>query len=255
MDDRVGTASRDRTQRHPKGAWPLAMTFARLGLGALIGALVAGGLALAGDPTPLRTAAPWWIVFGTLIDVGCLVLLSRLARGEGKRLVDLVGLEKGRLGRDLLLGLVLIVPAFLLFMIGGMVFGPMVYGRPQAPAAMSPLPLWATVFAALVWPAVWALTEDLTYLGYALPRLEARFGRAWPAVALVTVGWAVQHCALPILPSWQWTLYRFASTVPIALGLTLIYRRTQRLLPFIVAHWALDLSAVLMLVVFQMPTM
>jgi len=235
--------------------WPFGMTFARLGLGALIGALIAGGLAVAGDPTPLRTAAPWWIVFGTLIDLGCLALLSRLTRYEGIRVVDLLGLERQRLGRDLLLGVGLIVPAFILFMAGGMVFGPLIYGGQQAPAAMSPLPLWATVFAALVWPAVWALTEDLTYLGYALPRLEARFGRAWPAVAIVTVGWAIQHCVLPILPGWQWVLYRFASALPIALGLTLIYRRTRRLVPFIVAHWALDLAAVLMLVVFQLPAM
>jgi len=255
MNMTMQTASRDAKQELAKRAWPLVVAFARLGLGALIGGLIAGGLALAGDPTPWQTAAPWWIVFGTLIDVGCLVLITQLARQEGIRVIDLVGLEKGRLGRDLLLGLALIVPAFILFIAGGMIFGPLIYGGQQAPAAMSPLPLWATMFAVLVWPAVWALTEDVTYLGYALPRLEARFGRAWPAVALVTFGWAVQHAALPILPSWQWTLYRFASAVPIALGLTLIFRRTRRLVPFIVAHWALDLSAVLMLVVFQVPAL
>jgi hypothetical protein len=44
-------------------------------------------------------------VYGTLIDVGCVLLLWRLTRREGIGLLDLVGFQRSRLFRDVLLGL------------------------------------------------------------------------------------------------------------------------------------------------------
>lgn len=227
--------------------WPLIMVFARLVLAIIAQALVAGLFALRGHPTPWQAAAPWWVVYGTLIDIGCLAALWWLARREGLRLVDLINFQRDRLGRDLIVGLGFVVVYFALFFAGGMIFGPVFYGG-QGPLPYGPLPLWGALFSVIVWPVTWGLAEQLTYNGYALPRIEALSGRSWLAVLIVCIGWAVQHSALPIMPGWRWPAYRFASALPIAIVLPIIYRRTRRLLPFVVAHWALDLAGVLLYV-------
>jgi hypothetical protein len=54
------------------------------------------------------------------------------------------------------------------------------------------------------------------------------------------------------MPGWRWAAYRFASALPIAVGLPIIYRRIGRLLPFMIARWVLDLDGVLMCVVLPM---
>ena len=228
--------------------WPLLMVFARLFLAVIVQALVAGLFALRGSPTPWQAAAPWWVVYGTLIDFGCLALLAWLTRRESMRLFGLLNFERGRLGRDLLIGLGYVVLYFVLFMAGGMIFGPAFYGAGQAPSPYGDLPLWGALYSLLVWPVLWAIAEQMTYLGYSLPRLEVLSGRGWLAVLIVSIGWAVQHSALPLMPGWRWAAYRFASALPIAIVLPIVYLRTRRLLPFIVAHWALDIVGVLMYV-------
>src|SRR5262245_13919993 len=90
---------------------PLLMLFARSACAVVAQALVAAIFALRSSPQPWRDAAPWLPVYGTLIDAGCLALLWRFTRREGIRLSDLLGVERGRLGRDVLLGLALIPPS------------------------------------------------------------------------------------------------------------------------------------------------
>lgn len=229
--------------------WPLIIVFSRLIFAALAQALVAGLFMLKGHPTPWQAAAPWWIVYGTLIDVGCFVLLARLARREGIRLFDLISFQRQRLGRDLLLGVGFIVLYIILAVVGGIVAGILIYGADPAPAVMVPLPLWGTLYSLIIWPIIWAFAEEMTYQGYALPRLEVLSGKAWLAVIIVGFGWALQHCALPLMADWRWTLYRFGSSLLIGMVLPIIYLRTRRLLPFIIAHWAANFVSVLMTVV------
>jgi len=143
--------------------WPLIIVFARLIFAVLAQALVAGLYMLQGNPTPWQAAAPWWIVYGTLIDIGCLVLLARLARQEGIRLSDLINFQRQNLGRDFLLGLGFIVLYIILAMAGGIIAGLLVYGATPAPAIMVPLPLWGTLYSLIVWPIIWAFAEELTY--------------------------------------------------------------------------------------------
>ena len=228
--------------------WPLLIVFARLILAVLAQALIAGVYKLQGNPTPWQAAAPWWIVYGTLIDLGCLILLVRLARQEGIRLFDLLSFERQRLVRNLLIGVGLIVVSMILFVIGGMVFGSLIYGASEVPTPMQPLPLWGTLYSLLVWPIIWAFAEELTYFGYAFPRIEVLSGRAWLAMFIVSFGWGIQHIAMPLM-DWRWALYRFA--VPFLLGImwSIFYLRLRRLLPFIIAHWAMDFVSVLTLVV------
>ena len=234
--------------------WPVIFVFLRLILAIFAQALVAGLFMLQGHPTPWQAAAPWWIVYGTLIDIGCLVLLARLTRREGIRLIDLLSFQRQYLGRDLLLGLGFIILYIFLATIGGIFSGLLIYGAASAPAIMVPLPLWGTLYSLIVWPILWAFAEEMTYQGYALPRLEVLSGRAWLAVIIVGFGWALQHSALPLMADWRWAAYRFASSLLIGIVLPIIYLRTRRLLPFIIAHWAANFVAVLMTVVLPQVT-
>ncbi len=62
-------------------------------------------------PSAWSAAAPWWTVYGTLVDAGCLALMMKFTRPEGIRLRDLVGKVRLRWGRDIFLG----IGCFLIF--------------------------------------------------------------------------------------------------------------------------------------------
>jgi hypothetical protein len=84
---------------------PALMLFARAALAVGAQGVVAAVFVLNGSPTPWHDAEPWLPVYGTLIDVGCVLLLWRLTRCEGIGLLDLVGFQRSRLVRDGWLGL------------------------------------------------------------------------------------------------------------------------------------------------------
>jgi protein-S-isoprenylcysteine O-methyltransferase Ste14 len=118
-------------------ASPLVLTAARTGLILLVQALVATAFLIRGVPSPWRAQAPWWTVYATLVDVGCLLLLSLEARREGLRLVDLFGIERVRLGREALWGLLYLVVLFPIFVGGGTkLAGWLIYGTTQLKPAM-----------------------------------------------------------------------------------------------------------------------
>jgi hypothetical protein len=137
---------------------------------------------------PWHDAEPWLPVYGTLIDVGCLVLLWRLTRREGIDLFDLVGFQRARLVRDALLGLALIPVSLVFIFAGTYAAGWIVYGAPAPPYFLGGLPLPAAFYGVLVWPFVWGLTEQITYNGYLLPRFQILFRDT--GVAIVVVAFA-----------------------------------------------------------------
>lgn len=229
--------------------WPVAILFMRLLLAVALQALLAAWFTSQGHSNPWQAAAPWWIVYSTIIDIGCLGLLLWLTKREGIGLLDLIGFQWKFVWRDIFIAVgFIIVIGVLAFASAEFVVGPMVYGEDSPPLPMGPLPLWAALYALLVWPVVWAIAEDMTYLGYALPRLEAVLGKTWLALLLVNFGWALQHVALPIIDM-QWALYRLLQTVVIGVIWTLAYLVLRRLLPFHLSHWAFNFMAVLFLVV------
>jgi hypothetical protein len=204
------------------------------------------------NPDPGRAGTAWWQVTGTLVDLGCLALLFGLTRREGIRLVDLIGLDKRHWRRDVLLGLALLMLIFPVVMIGGsLVAGLAVFGtiQPTLPAEvmMKALPIWAVLYARAIWWVIWSATEEITYNGYALPRLQALTGRTWLAVGIVSIGWALQHAFLPLVADWRVFLYLFLQMLPLVAVMQLLYLRLRRLPPLIVMHWGMDLfSAVMM---------
>jgi membrane protease YdiL (CAAX protease family) len=227
---------------------PSLMVIARLVLAIAAQAGVAFVFHLCGRAKPWLLAAPWWSVYGTLIDIGCLLALTYLMRREGGCVLDLIGVQRVRFGRDILLGLAYALMILPFAILGGFVGTALIYGSAPAPIPLGPLPLLGALYSLFIWPVIWAVAEELTYLGYALPRLEALTGSTWIALLIVVFCWSVQHCALPLRFDLHFTLWRAITSFPVVLILSLIFIRTRRLLPLIVAHWVADAVAVLIVV-------
>src|ERR1044072_9192506 len=188
------------------------MLFARAACAVGAQALVAAVYALRSSPTPWHDAEPWLPVYGTLIDAGCLVLLSRLTRREGIRLFELVGFERTRLGRDALLGLPL-PPPNLVFILGGTyAAGWLLYGTPSQPYFFGRLPLPAALYGVLVFPFIWGLIEQMTYNGYLLPRFQILCRSTSLAVAIVAFVWSLQHAFMPLTFDAKFMAYRLLAS-------------------------------------------
>jgi hypothetical protein len=202
-------------------------------------------------PAPFQAAGQWWIVYGTLSDVCCLLGMKYFTRREGIRLRDLIGPIRMRWGRDLWLGLAILMVSIPLFWAGGHLAVWLVYGS-LAKVPMEfivqrhSLPIWATVYSLTVWWVIQSATEEMTYQGYVLPRLEALTGRTWIAVSITGFWWAAQHFMIPFVPDWHYVAYRFLMFLPPLLLLMPVYLRMRRLGPLIVAHWPMDILAAIM---------
>jgi membrane protease YdiL (CAAX protease family) len=223
---------------------PALMLFARAACAVGAQALVAGVFALRSSPTPWHDAEPWLPVYGTLIDAGCLALLWQLTRREGIRLFDLVGFERKRLLRDVLLGLALI-PACLVFILGGVyATGWLVYGTLTPPFLFGRLPLPAALYGVLVFPFIWGMTEQMTYNGYLLPRFQVLCRSTILAVVIVAFAWSLQHAFMPLTFDAKYMVFRFLSSVPNSVFQTLLYLRFRRLIPLAIAHAVMDGTSV-----------
>ncbi len=194
----------------------------------------------------------WWPVYGTLVDLGCLLLLYHFTKREGLRLLDLVGVVKGKLIKEIPLGIGLFMLIFPVAILGGGALGQLiVYGQlnppfPQYTYNDRVLPLAALLYARFIWWTIWSATEEMTYNGYVLPRLIAVIKSRWLSVAVVAFFFALQHSFL-MLAGWQFLVYMFITFVPLSIAMVFTYLRLRRLPPLIVAHYLMDLSNVWLL--------
>jgi hypothetical protein len=180
-----------------------------------------------------------------LIDAGCLALLWRLTRREGVRVFDLVGFERTRLVRDILLGVAL-VPVSLVFILGGIyAVGWLVYGTLTPPYLFGALPLPAALYGVLVFPFLWGLTEQMTYNGYLASRFQVVSRNTSLAILVVASVWSLQHAFMPLTLDTKFMLFRLFSSVPNSVFQVMLYLRFRRLLPLVIAHALMDGASVL----------
>lgn len=224
---------------------PALMLFARATFAVAAQAVVAAILVLRASPTPWHDSEAWLPVYGTLIDAGCLTLLWRLTRREGVGLFALVGFDRTRLVRDLLLGLVLIPVSLVFIFAGTFAAGWIVYGTPRSAYFLGGLPLAASLYGVLVWPFIWGLTEQMTYNGYLVSRFQVLSGRRSVAVAVVAFVWATQHAFMPLTFDRKFMTFRLLASVPFSIFETLVYLRLRRLIPLALAHALMDGATVL----------
>ena len=201
-----------------------------------------------GRPAPFRTAAGWWMVYGSAVNVGCVALLAAAARVEAAELREAAGLapRPRRRARSSLVDVAALVPAAVVSQL---------LARPLSPDPEDPFPAqlrvcrldgMARTYSIAVWPGLWAASEEITYLGYALPHLERRFGT--PLAGLLTVvAWAAQHAVIPSLPGWRYAWTRVVTMLPVSAAFVTVYlARGRRLGPLITAHWASDTTSAIL---------
>ncbi len=234
---------------------PLLMVSARSVLLMLSQGMVALILLALHRSSPWRAAGDWWDVYGTLVDIGCLIGLRYFTRREGIRLRDLVGPVNMRFGHDVWLGLGYFLLIFPFFLGGSYVARMLLYGATDKTLTsyllhVHALPIWATVYSVTLWWMIWSPTEEATYQAYAMPRLQALTGRTWLAYCIVGFLWAAQHCAVPFVPDWKYLAFRFLAFLPGCLVMMAFYLRTRRLAPLIVAHWPMDITASIMTAIY-----
>ena len=224
-------------------AGPLIMVVARSILALVCQALVAA-VFFSSSADAWDEAGRWWTVYGTVIDAGCIVLLVWLTRREGIRLSDLGNYSRQRWLRDVLIGLGLFVIIF-----PTLLFAPLTFLSTALDVSppMNALPMAGALYSILIWPVIWAYTEDNTYLGYCLPRVAAVTGRTWMAVVIVALFALLQHVFLPLRLEWRYLVSRFLSFVPFVIVYCLLYLRQRRLLPLHVLHWASNLVSPLLI--------
>ena len=225
---------------------PLVMLIARSIL-AIICQVLLYAVFFSGRLNGWNTSGEWWRVYGTLIDVGCIILLVWLTRKEGIRFLDLGSYRREDLGRDLLIGLGLCIPLLLAFAVPTVVLEIILY-KGSAPVPGRSLPLVSTIYALVIWPIIWAFAEDNVYFGYCLPRVEVLTGQKWLAVIIVSVFTAAQHVFLPLRFEWQWFISHFLGYLVGSIVTCLLYLRLRRLLPLHIAHWGLNLVGVIMVI-------
>ncbi|HEY9516674.1 MAG TPA: CPBP family glutamic-type intramembrane protease [Gemmatimonadaceae bacterium] len=221
------------------------MLFARPVFAVGAQAVVAAIFLVRASPTPWHDAEPWLPVYATLIDAGCLTLLWRFTRREGSRLSDLVGFERTRLGRDVLLGFALIPVSLVFIFAGTYAAGWIVYGRVEQPYFLGGLPLWAALYSLLVFPFLWGITEQMTYNGYLLPRFQVLSRSTSVAVAVVAFVWSMQHAFMPLTFDAKFMASRLLASVPFSVFEALLYLRLRRLIPLALAHALMDGATVL----------
>lgn len=235
---------------------PLLLVSARTVLLVAFQALAAAVLALRHHPQGWNEAGGWWTVYGTLADIGCITLMWRLTRREGIGFRNLVGRFRLRWGRDIFVGLGWFAVVFPFFAFGSLLTARIIYGTWDAGAiytnqvtSVGPvLPFWAVLYTLSVWWIIWSPTEETTYQAYVLPRLEALTRAPFVSVLIVGFWWALQHSALPVVLDWRFVIWRMLAFFPGCVVFALIYQRTRRLPPLIVAHWPMDILVAVMTV-------
>jgi len=223
--------------------WPVLLVFTRFILALFLQLLLAIPYVFAGNPNPIEAAGHWFTVYGSLIDIGCLVLIAALIKRDNLGIIDLINVKAQSIGRTALTSIGYIFMFLPMSMAGMSLSSYLLFDTFIPQQVMGGIPLWGAVYSVTLWPILWAVAEQVTYQGYALPRIADGVKQKWMAVAIVSFGWAFQHAALPLSLDLRYILLRVLSFIPVAVVMTLLFLRTRKLLPFIIAHWVMDLSA------------
>jgi len=224
--------------------WPVILFLpARLVFAFIAQGVTAGLFAFQGSSNAWQDAAAWWPVYSTITDILCLLSLVWLTRREGLTLIDLVGVRGKAVLRQLAW-----TPAYLLAIAPAAVLASIVtqlfYGPALPPMiAIVDLPLAGALYSLVIWPVIWVVAEELGYLGYLLPRVEALSGRTWLAVLVVTFFWGLQHVAIPFIADGTYLVSRVLAAWAATGGITLVFVLwRRRLVPIIGAHYVFDLA-------------
>lgn len=234
------------TQSHaPKNSSPWLMLLIRLLLFGLFQALFALFFFLIGMANSWNEAAKWWPVSVVLTNLICIYLLSRLYQKEGLNFRDIYRFGKETVKSDIV---ALLLASLILGPIGffpNLLLSRRLFGDSLIALAMyiQPLPLWATLVAATLFPLTQGLAELPTYFAYAMPRLETQTGKRWMAIGSAAFFLGIQHVLAPFILDYRFILWRALMFLPFALATGILMRWCPRLMPYmVILHILMDLS-------------
>ena len=189
----------------------------------------------------------WWPLSASLGNITNIALLTWLARREGLRLNQLFNFERKTWKCDVPLVIAATVVAAPLGYFPNPLLARALFGNPNAVIAMMfrPLPRWAVIVVAVIFPITIALSELPNYYGYVMPRLKTMSGFGWRIVALVAVMHAFQHVTPPLQFDTRFILWRFGMFLPFAHFVACLINWRPSLLPYLmIVHGLLDSSLV-----------
>ncbi|MGO1545149.1 MAG: lysostaphin resistance A-like protein [Gulosibacter sp.] len=250
--------SRKTVASRPALAWGLLA--ARLAAIAIVTVVMWAILAGFFD-TPGFPPSMVWATAGLLpVNLLSLWLVLRLYRREGISLRDALGIRRGKIGRDILWGLLWLVVVNTPFMVGvsGTVF--LMYGA-DAPAAFETIfvnpeatsdiaPLWLLVISIITvipFMLINAPTEELVYRGYGMDGIATKHGGVFAVIA-TSILFGVQHMAFAATPPGM--LVFFVAFTLWGAAAAIIVRKQKRLFPIVIAHWIINIMLAAPAIVF-----
>src|SRR5690606_6504684 len=163
-----------------------------------------------------------------------------------------IGFNKKRLPKDIGLSLLYGVLGAVVGGIGIYGSAYFIYGGLPPETLFQPLPLPAVFIAMVLVPISIAAVEAPLYIGYALPRLQVLLKSKWSAILIASFALAFQHIALPIVFDWQFMLWRVLAFLPVAIVLAVIFIKTKRLFPLMIAHFLMDLQVMVTILAYSL---
>ncbi len=224
--------------------WPVILFLpARLISAFISQSLTAGLFALRGSTHAWQDATAWWPVYSTITDALCFFTLVWLLRRENMRVIDLIGAK----GKDIIRQLAW-TPVYLLAVAPTSILASLItqayYGTALPPMiAVVNLPPIGELYSLIIWPIIWVITEELVYLGYLLPRIEAFSGKTWVAVLVVIFFWGIQHLAMPFILDEKYLASRILAAIAAISSFPIVFVLwRRRLIPLIGVHYIADLA-------------
>jgi|1185.fasta_scaffold188078_2 membrane protease YdiL (CAAX protease family) len=104
-------------------------------------------------------------------------------------------------------------------------------------------PSWS-FYSIAIWPVTCGFTEEITYLGYLLPRFQAWTGRTVLSAVVVVAMWALQHSVIPFIADEKYQASRVLGALIVVGGMTAIFMLgRRRLISAMIAHDVADFGA------------
>ncbi len=229
--------------------WPVILFLpARLVFAFISQSLTAGLFLLNGSTNAWQDATAWWPVYSTVTDLLCLLTLVWLLRRENMKIIDTVGAK----GKDILKQLAW-TPAYLLAVAPTSILASIVtqafYGTALPPMiSVVNLSSAGELYSLIVWPIIWVITEEIVYLGYLLPRIEAMSGKTWVAVLVVIFFWGIQHLAMPFIFDEKYLVSRILAAIVAISSFPIVFVLwRRRLIPLIGVHYIADLATAILI--------
>ena len=126
--------------------WPIILVFTRFILALTLQLLIAVPYFFTGNINAIEAAGRWFTVYGSLIDIGCLLLIARLIKRENLKLIDLVNIKSHSILKTLKTSIGYLLLFLPMSVVGMSVSSFFLFGTPVPQQTMGGIPLWGAIY-------------------------------------------------------------------------------------------------------------